>query len=134
MADAEWAFRELFINAVRQPNGRRWTDPRLALDGVFWIARTSAPWRDLPAKFGKWSSVYRQFRRWTIAGLWELILEALNDGGAAPREVQMVDSTTAQAHQHAAGSEKGLRKKLLGARGAGFRRRPICGPMDGTCL
>jgi len=39
---------------------------RLVLDGVFWVARTGSPWRDLPEKFGKGSSVYRQFRRWTL--------------------------------------------------------------------
>ena len=52
------------------------------LDGVFCIARTGSPWRDLPEEFGKWSSVYRQFRRWTLAGLWEAILEELNEGAA----------------------------------------------------
>ena len=38
----------------------------------------------VPEEFGKWSSVYRQFRRWTVAGLWDMILEALNDSGAMP--------------------------------------------------
>jgi transposase len=38
-------------------------------------------WRDLHEHFGKWSSVYRQFRRWTLSGLWELLLEAFNESG-----------------------------------------------------
>ena len=133
MSDAEWAIYKPFIDAVRQPNGRRSADPRLAMDGVFWIARTGASWRDLPAEFGKWSSVYKQFRRWTLAGLWEAILEALNDSGAAPDEVQMVDSTVVRAHQHAAGSKRGLRKKVSAAREVGFRRRSTCGSTDGAC-
>ncbi len=61
---------EQFIHAIRHLNGRKPSDHRLALDGVFWIARTGAPWRDLPEEFG--SSVYRQFRRWTLAGLWRI--------------------------------------------------------------
>ena len=65
MSDEEWAFFEQFILSVRAPNGRKPTNHRLVLDGIFWIARTGAPWRDLPEEFGKWSSVYRQFRRWT---------------------------------------------------------------------
>ena len=77
MSDEEWAFFERPIPAVRALNGRKPTNHRLVLDGVFWIARTGAPWRDLPAEFGKWSSVYRQFRRWTLAGLWEQIMDAL---------------------------------------------------------
>ncbi|SDI67195.1 Putative transposase of IS4/5 family, partial [Aliiruegeria lutimaris] len=79
MSDEEWAFFERFILSVRAPNGRKPTNHRRVLDGVFWIARTGAPWRDLPEEFGKWSSVYRQFRRWTLAGLWEQILEALTE-------------------------------------------------------
>ncbi len=78
--------------------GRPAGDHRLVLDGVFWIARTGAQWRDLPEEFGKWSSVYRQFRRWTLAGLWEMVLEALNESGAAPNQVQMIDSTVIRAH------------------------------------
>ena len=66
MSNDEWAFFERFILAVRSPNGRKPTNHRLVLDGIFWIARTGSPWRDLPEEFGKWSSVYRQFRRWTL--------------------------------------------------------------------
>ncbi|MEQ1520604.1 MAG: transposase, partial [Aestuariivirga sp.] len=80
--DAEWRFFEPFIVAVRGRGGRPAGNHRLVLDGVFWIARTGAQWRDLPEEFGKWGSVYRQFRRWTLAGLWELILGALNESGA----------------------------------------------------
>lgn len=57
MSDEEWVFFEHFIRAVRDANRRRPTNHRLVLDGIFWIARTGAPWRDLPTEFGKWSSV-----------------------------------------------------------------------------
>ena len=113
MSDEEWAFFERFILAVRAPNGRKPTNHRLVLDGVFWIARTGSPWRDLPEEFGKWSSVYRQFRRWTLAGLWEEILDAL----------QMVDSTVIRAHHQAAGAKGGLRDKVLGAQEVALRPR-----------
>jgi len=53
MSDAEWAFFEPSTVAVRQPNGRRPVDHRRVLDGIFWIAHTGAPWRDLPDDFGK---------------------------------------------------------------------------------
>ncbi len=67
ISDDEWTFFEGFIRAVRHPNGRKPADHRLVLNGIFWIARTGAPWRDLPEEFGKWSSVYRQFRRWMLS-------------------------------------------------------------------
>ena len=63
MSDGDWAFQERFNLAVRAPNGRKPTNHRLVLDGVFWIARTGLLWRDLPDGFGKWSSVYCQFRQ-----------------------------------------------------------------------
>jgi transposase len=84
MSDEEWAFFERFIWIVRASNRRKLTCHRLVLDGVFWITRTGSSWRDLPEQFGKWSSLYRQFRRWTLSGLWEDIMEALNQSGAVP--------------------------------------------------
>ncbi len=54
MSDQEWAFHERFILAVHAPNGRKPLNHRLGPDGLFRIARTGAPWRDLPEKFGKW--------------------------------------------------------------------------------
>jgi transposase len=78
MSDEEWACFAPFVTNRGAHSGRRPKDHRLVLDGIFWLARTGAQWRDLHEHFGKWSSVYRQFRRWTLAGLWELLLEALN--------------------------------------------------------
>jgi transposase len=66
MSDEEWAFHERFILAVRAPNGRKPLNHRVVLDGILWIARTGSPWCDLPEEFGKWSSFYRQLRRWTL--------------------------------------------------------------------
>lgn len=99
--------------AVRGQGGRPASNHRLVLDGIFWIARTGAALRDLPEEFGKWSSVYRQFRRWTLAGLWELVLDALNDSDAVPDGVQMIDSTVIRAHQLAAGAKGGLKDRVL---------------------
>ena len=125
MEDAEWRFFEQFILAVRGRGGRPASDHRRVLDGIFWIARTGAQWRDLPEEFGKWSSVYRQFRRWTLAGLWELVLETLNESSAAPQQVQMIDSTIIRAHHQAAGAKGGLKKKLLAVQKVASRPRFI---------
>jgi len=128
MEDAEWAFFEPFVFGIRGRGGRPATDHRLILDGVFWIARTGAPWRDLPEEFGKWSSVYRQFRRWTLAGLWEMILEALNESGVLPDQVQMIDSTVIRAHHLAAGAKGGLKNRVLAAQKVALRQRSISSP------
>ncbi len=91
MSDEEWACFEPFVTVRGAHSGRPPKDRRLVLDGIFWIARTGAQWRDLHEHFGKWSSVYRQFRRWTLAGLWELLLEALNETEGVGESVQMIE-------------------------------------------
>lgn len=68
----------LCLGKVTDP-GRTGGDARLFLEGVFWIARTGAQWRDLPAEFGKWNSVYRRFRDWVRAGVFERMFNALSD-------------------------------------------------------
>ena len=133
MSDEEWTFFERFILAVRAPNGRRPSNHRLVLDGIFWIARTGAPWRDLPEEFGKWSSVYRQFRRWTLAGLWEEVMEALNGSGAVPDALQMIDSTVVRAHHQAAGAKGGLRNRVSAVQGVASRPRSISASMRMAC-
>ncbi|NJS40608.1 MAG: IS5 family transposase [Rhodobacteraceae bacterium] len=126
MTDAEWAFYDRFILAARAPNGRNPTNHRLVLNGIFWIARTGSLWRDLPEEFDKWSSVYRQFRRWTLAGLWEGILEALNESRLVPDALQMIDiepvnatgsrepARVVRAHHQAAGAKRGTPRQGLG--------------------
>jgi transposase len=125
MTDREWKFFAPFVLATGGKSGRPPSDHRLVLDGVFWIARTGAQWRDLHEHFGKWSSVYRQFRRWTLAGVFELMLAALNDGGGGLKSVQMVDSTIIRAHHQAAGAKGGLKNRVLGAQRVALRQKFI---------
>jgi transposase len=72
--------------------------------------RTGAPWRDLPARYGPWQTVYGLFRRWQRDGTWQQILTALQAQADAKGLITWqvsVDSTVARAHQHAAGARKG---------------------------
>ena len=55
VSDEEWSLFEHFILAICAPNGRKPTNHRLVLDGIFWIARTGSPWRDLATQ-GRTSS------------------------------------------------------------------------------
>jgi transposase len=55
-------------------------DNRLFVEAVWWIARTGAPWRDLPEEFGNWYTVYTRFWRWARKGVWERIFKTLPRG------------------------------------------------------
>jgi transposase len=109
LTDAQWAMLESLLPAPSRP-GRpsRWTKRQL-IDGIRWRIRVGAPWRDIPPDYGSWSAVYALFRRWQRDGTWALLLTALQTiADAAGRIVWevSVDSTTARAHQHAAGVRK----------------------------
>jgi transposase len=58
--------------------GRNGDDNRLFVEGVLWVARTGAPWRDLPEEFGKWYTIYTRFWRWAQKGVWERIFKRLS--------------------------------------------------------
>ena len=78
------------------------------------LARTGAPWRDPPERFGPWRSIATRFCRWTRAGLWDRILSALrriaDAQGGIDWDVHMADATSVRAHRHAAGAKGGNTK------------------------
>ena len=92
---------------AERPNkpGHPYRSHRQVLNGMFWILRTGAPWRDLPERFGNWNSVWRRFDRWAAKGVWERVYRALQD---ADVKWLLLDSTVIRAHQHAAGAKKGV--------------------------
>ena len=109
LTDEQWASIEPLLPVGRRP-GRppTWTKRQL-LDGIRWRVRAGTPWRDVPDCYGSWAAVYAVFRRWQRDGTWARILSALQAvADAAGRIVWdvSVDSTTARAHQHAAGARK----------------------------
>jgi putative transposase len=78
-------------------------DNRLFVNAVLWIAKTGAPWRDLPERFGAWNSVWKRFDRWATKGVWLRVFEELKDPDL---EWLILDSTVIRAQQHAAGAVK----------------------------
>lgn len=106
ITDAQWTRMEPFCLGREQDPGRTGSDPRLFLEAVFWIARTGAPWRDLPAGFGRWNTVYHRFRDWAQAGVFDRIFNAVSDDPAM--EMAMIDGSIVKVHRHGQGSKGGL--------------------------
>jgi transposase len=81
-------------------------DNRLFVEAVLWIARTGAPWRDLPQEFGNWFTVYTRFWRWAQKGVWERVFTVLSDD--PDFECVLLDATHVRVHQHGTGAKGGL--------------------------
>ena len=110
--DEQWAkIAALLPGKVGDP-GRSGEDNRLFLEAVLWIARTGAPWRDLPASFGQWNSVFKRFRRWVLGGVFERILNILR--GDPDFEYVIADATIVRVHQKATGAKGGLNSRPSG--------------------
>jgi transposase len=116
----QWERLEPLLPPQKPSTGRPNHDHRTIINGIFWILRTGAPWRDLPERYGSWKTVSSRFYRWRHAGVWDRILAALqtdaDTGGQLDWTIHFVDSTVIRAHQHAAGAKKGTqRPKRLAA-------------------
>lgn len=87
LCDGNWNFeldeeRWKLISPLLPPQkpwtGRPANDHRTILEGMFWVMRSGGSWRDLPASFGPWQTLYSRYQRWCKAGIWQQILDALN--------------------------------------------------------
>jgi transposase len=94
LSDYEWtAIKPMLPN---KPRGVRRVKDRRVLNGIFWVLRSGAPWRDLPAAFGPRTTCYNRFVRWRRAEVWDQIMDALAAGHDPA--VQMIDTSVVRVH------------------------------------
>ena len=117
LKDHQWKRMEPHLPGKPGDPGRTAADNRLFVEAVLWVARTGAPWRDLPKSFGNWNSVFVRFSRWSKDGVWDRLFAAMSDD--PDFEYIMVDATIVRAHQHAAGKKGGLKLARSAAHGTG---------------
>jgi transposase len=98
ISDADWDR----IKGLVPHHGPK-NDTRRFVDAILFVARTGIPWRDLPERFGHWNGVWRRFDRWSRAGVWKQVFDALQDPDL---EWLILDSTVIRAHPCAAGAKK----------------------------
>lgn len=110
LTDEQWSAVQPLIPRRNARTGRPPSDPRLMLNGIFWILGTGAPWRDLPERFGPWQTVYDHFRNWRKAGVFAAVIDALqvklDKDGYIDWELWCVDGSSVRAARAAAGAGK----------------------------
>ena len=117
LSDSQWARVAPLLPGKAEDPGRSARDNREFLEAVLWIARTGAPWRDLPDEFGLWNSVFQRFRRWALKGVFERVFKELP--ADADFEYVLIDGTIVRLHQHGAGAKGGPAARRSVARGVG---------------
>lgn len=109
LTNQQWEILHPFLPLQKPKVGRPSEDHRTIINGILWLNRTGAPWRDLPERYGCWSTVASRFYRWRSKGIWQQILSALQQQTDAEQELNWdmhyVDSSVIRAHQHAAGAK-----------------------------
>jgi len=117
LRDDQWERIAHLLPGKPGDRGRCAADNRLFVDAMLWMARSGAPWRDLPEEFGLWNSVYQRFARWQKRGVWQRVFTVL--AGDADFEEVFIDSTVIRVHQHAAGAPKKKAPSRLAGPAAG---------------
>jgi transposase len=113
LTEEQWDFVEALISKPRRRSdgrGRPWRDPRDVLDGVLWVLRTGAPWKDLPPRYPPYQTCHRRFQQWCRDGTLRRVLHALAEhlhkrGGIDLSEC-FIDGTFAGAKKGALPSER----------------------------
>lgn len=104
LTDAQWN-KIKFVFEGKNRIGRPSLNPRIVLNAILWILKSGARWRDLPARYGNWNSIYHKFRLWCHLGLFERLLQRIN-GDAKDVALLELDSTFCKVHQSACSGRK----------------------------
>lgn len=122
LSESQWeSIRELLPGKTGDP-GRTAADNRLFVNAVMYVLKTGIPWEDLPARFGKWNSVWRRFDRWCENGIWETLARTL--GAPDVAEIHL-DSSSVKAHPAASTGRRAASEK---------KRKPMRGVVSDAAV
>ena len=106
LSDEEWAVLEPLMPEARK-SGR--TDDRKIMNAIFYVLRTGMPWRDLPERYGPYTTAYNRFNLWSRRGIWKRIFDAL--ASKSHDSLYLIDSTIVKAHRAASGAKGGSKSR-----------------------
>ena len=122
LSDREWARIEPLLPHGRR--GARRVDDRRVISGIIHMLRSGARWRDCPAEYGPYTTIYNRFNRWSRQGIWQEMFAALT-GETGMIGTASIDSTAVKAHRSAAGGKGGPSARPSGVRAAAARPRSM---------
>jgi transposase len=120
LSDEAWAVIAPHL-PQNQPGARR-VDDRRVLSGIIHVLKSGCRWRDCPAEYGPYTTIYNRYNRWSRRRVWSRILSALVEAGWIA-EAGALDSTYVKAHRSAAGGKGGRRRRQSASRGVAARPR-----------
>ena len=140
MTDAEWEVLRSVLPTGRRGPVRK-SDRRI-MDGIFFILRTGSPWRDLPERYGPYTTCYNRYNRWSKDGSWAMIISELQrvagfdgdgpgGGSAASLGERMIDSSAVRVHRHGSGSRRDGEPREIGRSRGGLTTK-IHAAVDGA--
>lgn len=109
LSDDQWAVIEALLPPLKGSMGRPMVDHRPLVEGAIYRYRTGVAWRDLPAEFGPWQTVWKRHHRFSTDGTWDKVLTALLARADAAGELDWAlsaDSTVVRVHQHGASAAR----------------------------
>ena len=118
LSDEEWRLLEPLMPKARK---RARKDDRKVLNAIFYVLRTGMPWRDLPERYGPYTTAYNRFNRWSRRGIWKRIFDAL--AAKSHDSLYLIDSTIVKAHRAASGAKGGRRIRRSASAAAGAPRK-----------
>jgi len=111
LTERQWNRLKPLLPPQKSHTGCPSKDHRTIINGILWVLRTGAPWRDLPERYSPWSTVSGRFYHWRKIGLWQQIFESLqqqaDEQGDLNWQIHFGDGSVIRAHQHAAGAKRG---------------------------
>ena len=109
LSDEEWALLEPLLPKSRK-SAR--VDDRKIVNAIFYVLRTGMPWRDLPARYGPYTTAYNRFNRWSRRGIWKRVFDQL--ASKSRDSLYLIDSAVVKAHRAASGAKGGEQNQAIG--------------------
>jgi len=120
LSDDEWTLLEPLMPKSRK-SGR--ADDRKIMNAIFYVLRTGMPWRDLPERYGPYTTAYNRFNRWSRRGIWKKIFDKL--ASKSRDSLHLIDSTIVKAHRAASGAKGGRKIRRSASAGVVEARRSM---------